>query len=118
MDASGTYYGAGKSRAQDELVYYAGQDREFPIDSQLSIDVIRTAVKEFVASGGKRPTSIDWKPGRRTWPDVSRQPPLVGGGGAVVRGAAADHGETRRRSGGSGWVGADDEGACVGASPA
>jgi hypothetical protein len=47
------------------LVYdYAGQDREFPTDSQLLIDAIRTAVKEFLSSGGEGPTSID----RESWP--------------------------------------------------
>jgi hypothetical protein len=65
MSESGTYYGAGELIDHDELVYYyAGQDREFPVDSQLPVEAIRTAVKEFVSTGGGLPTSVDWKP----WP--------------------------------------------------
>ncbi|MFI5712683.1 Imm1 family immunity protein [Kribbella sp. NPDC051620] len=65
MNESGTYYGAGQPSDHDELVYYyAGQDREFPADSQLPVEAIRAAVKEFVSKGGGRPTSVEWKP----WP--------------------------------------------------
>ncbi|MEV6417349.1 Imm1 family immunity protein [Kribbella sp. NPDC051718] len=66
MSASGTYYGAGQPADHDELVYYyAGQDREFPVDSQLPVDEIRAAVKEFLSGGGEPPPSVEWKP----WPE-------------------------------------------------
>lgn len=65
MSEAGTYYGAGQAGDHDELVYfYAGQDREFPIDSQLPVETIRAAVKEFISRGGERPSSVEWK----SWP--------------------------------------------------
>jgi immunity protein Imm1 of predicted polymorphic toxin system len=66
MGGPGTFYGAGQTTDHDELVYYyTGHDREFPLDSELSIEAIRRAIKEFVVSGGERPESIEWQ----DWPE-------------------------------------------------
>lgn len=59
----GVWYAAGQTADGDELLhYYMGSDEEWPLDSLVPIDLVRTAVKEFLASGGDRPTSPDWKP--------------------------------------------------------
>jgi hypothetical protein len=66
MGVPGTFNGVGQTSQADELVYcYAGHDREFPLDSELPVETVRKVIKEFVASGGERPASIDWRP----WPD-------------------------------------------------
>jgi hypothetical protein len=43
------------------IYYYLDHDHEYPRDSDISIDAIRRAVKEFLASGGKRPTCVQWQ---------------------------------------------------------
>lgn len=63
---SGTFYGLGRASKRDEVFYYyMGHDRGFPPDSELPVDAIRGALKEFLASNGERPTSIEWS----NWPD-------------------------------------------------
>lgn len=47
----------------DELRYHiAGHDYYFPGNSEIPLDRVREAVKEFVFSGGQRPTCVDWQP--------------------------------------------------------
>jgi hypothetical protein len=61
----GTYF--SKGNVEDDtsvLYYYMGSDREFPRGSVLLIADIRAAVKEFLQTGGDRPTSVEW----REWP--------------------------------------------------
>jgi hypothetical protein len=41
-----------------------GNDTDFPVDSEIPIDLIRQATKEFIASGGERPTCVQWQPYR------------------------------------------------------
>ncbi|NUV83152.1 hypothetical protein G6W52_25070 [Streptomyces sp. CAI-155] len=43
-------------------VYYSlnGEGNDFPLSSEIPIGKVREAVKEFVASGGMRPTCIEW----------------------------------------------------------
>ena len=66
MGSPGTFYGTGQTSKRDQLIYYyTGHDREFPLDSELRIEAIRKAIKEFLASGGERPASIEWQ----AWPD-------------------------------------------------
>ncbi|WBQ03229.1 Imm1 family immunity protein [Kribbella sp. CA-293567] len=62
MGRDGVYLSKGiSSEADTVLYYYMGSDREFPRGSLLALDDIRTAVKEFLASGADRPTSIKWQ---------------------------------------------------------
>jgi hypothetical protein len=62
---AGVWYAAGQSAQHDEVFYeYVGHPEDFPLDSELSVDHVRTAIKEFLLSGGERPVSVEW----RTWP--------------------------------------------------
>jgi hypothetical protein len=55
----------GDRSTREEVVYfYMGSDREFPIDSVVGLDRVRQAAKEFLASGGQRPTCVQWQPHR------------------------------------------------------
>ena len=66
MDEAGTFYGAGQTGTGNVLVYYyAGHDREFPLDSELPIEAVRQAAKDFVTGGGHRPAAVNWQP----WPE-------------------------------------------------
>jgi hypothetical protein len=63
MDAeSGNVVTLG-STAGRGMVYYCitGEGTEFPDRSEVPIDLIRQAVKEFLVSGGKRPTCVQWQ---------------------------------------------------------
>lgn len=65
MGGGGTFYGLGQTSKREEVFYlYMGHDRGFPLDSELPIDTLRKALKEFVASG-ERPSSVEW----RDWPE-------------------------------------------------
>lgn len=60
--SAGVWYAAGEQSQHSEVSYeYAGHPEEFPLDSELSLDQIRDAVKEFLRSGGERPTSVEWR---------------------------------------------------------
>jgi hypothetical protein len=53
----------GGRSERDEVFYcFVGHEREFPIDSLISIDLIRQATKEWLASGGERPGCVQWQP--------------------------------------------------------
>lgn len=47
-----------------ESVWYSitGNSTEYPGGTEVSIDDIRNAVKEFLSSGGQIPTCVQWKP--------------------------------------------------------
>jgi hypothetical protein len=63
--AAGVWYAVGTASQHDEVVYeYAGHPETLPIDSELPLELISEAVKEFLRSGGERPGSIQW----RAWP--------------------------------------------------
>jgi hypothetical protein len=62
---TGVWYAAGQTPQHDEVFYeYAGHPEDFPLDSEVSLDLIRAAVKEFLATGGDRPASVEWM----VWP--------------------------------------------------
>ena len=59
----GTWFSQGDSgKAGTVLHFYAGSDIEFPADSEIPLDAVRTAVKEFLATAGQRLTNITWQP--------------------------------------------------------
>lgn len=65
MSGNDAWYAVGQQSDLDEVLYfYMGHDEQYPKDSEITIDEIRTATKEFVASGGNRPTSLTWS----EWP--------------------------------------------------
>ncbi|KAB2587623.1 Imm1 family immunity protein [Streptomyces arboris] len=47
---------------EGDVVVYSqnGSPFEFLISSEISIEKVREAVKEFVATGGKRPSCVEW----------------------------------------------------------
>ncbi|MEU1277643.1 Imm1 family immunity protein [Streptomyces sp. NPDC005805] len=57
------YVSIGASKVRDgEVVYHiAGHSREFPADAEIPLPLVREAVKEFLLSGGQRPTCIEWQ---------------------------------------------------------
>lgn len=65
MSGNNAWYAAGQESALDEVLYfYMGHEEQYPQDSEVTVDEIRTAVQEFIASGGERPTSLTWS----EWP--------------------------------------------------
>lgn len=62
----GVWYAVGRVPEATKVFYeYAGHPEDFPIDSQISVEQVREAVKKFLNSGGERPDSVEW----RAWPD-------------------------------------------------
>ncbi|MFJ9714127.1 Imm1 family immunity protein [Streptomyces sp. NPDC101234] len=62
MDADGNAVTVGSLKRGDGIPYFCvGNATDFPDGSEISIDLIRQAVKEFLASGGQRPTCIEWQ---------------------------------------------------------
>ncbi|MEV7783485.1 Imm1 family immunity protein [Kitasatospora sp. NPDC088351] len=62
IDRSGNFVTAGPPESRNAPEYYlAGHWTKFPDQTEISIDLARAAVKEFLASGGQRPTCVSWK---------------------------------------------------------
>lgn len=62
MDAGGNVVTLGPATGRGEVIYHiAGNPTEFPDRSEVSVELIRQAVKEFVMSGGQRPTCVQWQ---------------------------------------------------------
>ena len=62
MDKRGNVVSIGESRERGEVAYcIAGNPVEFPDGSEIPIDLTRRAVKDFLASGGKRPECVEWR---------------------------------------------------------
>lgn len=63
MDAEyGNLVTLNPSEGRGEVSYsISGQATEFPDRSEVPIDLIRKAVKEFLFSGGKRPECVQWQ---------------------------------------------------------
>jgi hypothetical protein len=60
--AEGSWYVPGQVSQRDEVFYYyQGHDQGWPQDSEVSIEDVRRAIKEFVANGGARPASMEWR---------------------------------------------------------
>jgi immunity protein Imm1 of predicted polymorphic toxin system len=64
-DEDGVWYAVGAQSGSDPLPYaHVGDESLFPSNSELPLDVVRAAVKEFLSSGGERPSSVEWQ----QWP--------------------------------------------------
>ena len=63
MDAeSGNVVTLDSSEGRGEVPYLImGQLTEFPDHSEVPIELVRQAVKEFLATGGKRPSCVQWQ---------------------------------------------------------
>jgi len=62
-DETDTLVSKGAVSQHEEIhYYYVGNDREFPRDSLISLDAVRQAAKEFLATGGQKPTAVEWQP--------------------------------------------------------
>lgn len=62
---AGAWHTLGNRSQRDEVFYcFVGNARDFPIDSEIPLDLLRQATKEFVSSGGQRPTCVRWQPHR------------------------------------------------------
>jgi len=44
---------------------YVGTGHDFPNYSEVSLDVVKKAMRELLTSGGKRPTSVSWQAGNK-----------------------------------------------------
>lgn len=52
-----------QSSSRGSVAYHlAGNQRLFPRESEISIDLVRRALKEFLSSGGQVPKCVSWKP--------------------------------------------------------
>ncbi|MET8542673.1 Imm1 family immunity protein [Kitasatospora sp. NPDC004799] len=62
IDGTGNFVSAGPPESRNSPVYFiAGHRTEFRDQVEIPIDLVREAVKEFLLSGGQRPTCISWK---------------------------------------------------------
>ncbi|MFI8793139.1 Imm1 family immunity protein [Streptomyces sp. NPDC055105] len=58
----GNFVSLGPADGRDEVSYsVVGNVTEFPERSEISISLVRQAVKEFLSSSGKRPTCVEWQ---------------------------------------------------------
>ncbi|MCN9244919.1 Imm1 family immunity protein [Streptomyces sp. RY43-2] len=61
MDESGNVVSLGTSGRRGGVSYFiAGNETEFPGYSEIAIDLVRRAVREFISSG-RRPTCVQWQ---------------------------------------------------------
>lgn len=66
MSGNAAWYATGHESDLDEVVYfYMGHDEQYPQNSEVPVDEIRTVLQEFLTSGGDRPTSPTWS----EWPE-------------------------------------------------
>lgn len=62
MDAEGNVVSVGPPGGRSDPTYWIMRyPREFLGIVDIPIDTVRTAVKEFLASGGRRPTCVQWQ---------------------------------------------------------
>ena len=60
-DSKDVTYVPGKTSEREEVFYnYMHHDEGWPVDSEVSIEQIRQAVREFVEGNGARPTGLEW----------------------------------------------------------
>ncbi|MEU4604035.1 Imm1 family immunity protein [Kribbella sp. NPDC023972] len=68
-DSKDVTYVQGKTSEREEVFYnYMHHDEGWPQDSEVGIEQVRQAVREFVEGNGSRPQSFEW----RRWPQGVR----------------------------------------------
>jgi hypothetical protein len=65
MDYEGNVVTRGMASRPDVAYSITGARTEFPDNSEIPVDLVRRAVKEFLLAGGQRPTCVPWQPD--TW---------------------------------------------------
>ena len=64
--SEGSWYVPGQASQREEVFYYyQGHDQGWPQDSEVSVEQVREAVREFVEGDGARPTGSEWA----EWPE-------------------------------------------------
>jgi hypothetical protein len=59
---AGNVVTAGQARSRELVAYhFVGEYRVSPAGSEVSIDAIRLALREFLSSGGRIPTCVTWQ---------------------------------------------------------
>ncbi|MGC4944117.1 Imm1 family immunity protein [Kribbella sp. DT2] len=62
----GSWYVPGQTSSREEVFYYyCGHDQGWPDDSEVTIEQVRQAVREFVDGDGVRPWGFEWA----DWPE-------------------------------------------------
>lgn len=62
MGGGGTYFSKGALSKHEEISYcHMGSAHDYPRDSEISLDAVRQAAREFLTSGGERPTNVEWQ---------------------------------------------------------
>jgi hypothetical protein len=62
----GSWYVPGqRSQREEVFYYYQGHDQGWPEDSEVSVEQVRQAVREFVEGAGTRPAGFEWA----EWPE-------------------------------------------------
>jgi len=62
MDARGNFVSFNPEGGRKDIVYaIAGNLTEFPDSSEIAVELVRQAIKEFLDSGGLRPECVQWK---------------------------------------------------------
>jgi hypothetical protein len=63
MDGTGNWASRGSSDGRTEIHYaLMGNDTQFPPYADIPLDLVGRAAKEFLDSGGQRPTCVAWQP--------------------------------------------------------
>jgi hypothetical protein len=58
----GNWVSLGKPTEQEEIAYYLARHwTGFPGNSEIPVELVRQAVKEFLVSGGQRPMCVEWQ---------------------------------------------------------
>jgi Immunity protein Imm1 len=54
-------YSKGVSHDDELTYYYMENDRQFPSDADVPLDVVKLAVREFMVTHGDRPSNVTWQ---------------------------------------------------------
>ncbi|GHA50731.1 hypothetical protein GCM10010329_85910 [Streptomyces spiroverticillatus] len=61
-DSGGSFVTVGEPGGNPEFGYLmAGHHTEFEIDSEIPLALVREASRQFLATGGRRPTCVEWQ---------------------------------------------------------
>jgi hypothetical protein len=62
MDETGNWASLGSTEGRTEIHYaLMGNDTQFPPYSDIPLDEVRRAGKEFLETGGRRPSCVSWQ---------------------------------------------------------
>jgi hypothetical protein len=68
-DTDDVTYVPGQTSTREEMFYlYMTHDEGWPEDSEVTVEQVRQAVREFIDGNGSRPRSFEW----REWPQGVR----------------------------------------------